>query len=121
MARGIGTRALAGGHSVKLIGKERAQTEELGEGAEAADAVSGDVVVLAVYYPDALAAVEEHAGGARGQGRRRHHQPGERRLQRPGRATALASARYLEEAGFLHINLQERLGTGFGSALKVIS
>ena len=65
MARGIGTRALAGGHSVKLIGKDRSKAEELvaelGDGAEAADAVGGGVVVLAVYYPDARAAVEDHA------------------------------------------------------------
>lgn len=35
-------------------------------------------------------------------------------------AGPLAHARYLEEAGFLHISLQNTLGTGFASALKVI-
>jgi 8-hydroxy-5-deazaflavin:NADPH oxidoreductase len=36
-------------------------------------------------------------------------------------AGPLASARYLEHAGYLHITLQDRLGTGFGSALKVVT
>ncbi|MER6037334.1 NAD(P)-binding domain-containing protein [Streptomyces sp. NPDC001835] len=63
MARGIGTRALAGGHSVRLYDRNRAKAEDLatalsqaGSGREvtAADAgaVTGsDVVVLALPYP----------------------------------------------------------------------
>jgi NADPH-dependent F420 reductase len=73
MARGIGTRALAGGHDVTVVGKDPERAEEavaaLGEagggaGLEAAvegDPLEGDIVVLAVYYPDARAAVERHA------------------------------------------------------------
>jgi NADPH-dependent F420 reductase len=57
MARGIGTRALAAGHTVTLIGRDdgKAQSlaQELGGGATASaagDLLSGDVVVLAVPY-----------------------------------------------------------------------
>ncbi|HKF81069.1 MAG TPA: NAD(P)-binding domain-containing protein [Thermoleophilaceae bacterium] len=61
MARGIGTRAVAGGNRVNLIGEQAEElAAELGNGAQAADSVSGDVVVLAVYYPDALEAVRQH-------------------------------------------------------------
>jgi hypothetical protein len=73
MARGIGTRAIAGGHDVTVVGKDEASAQEVvadlgsaaGEGgvsaAAADDAIAGDLVVLAVYYPDARAAVEQHA------------------------------------------------------------
>jgi 8-hydroxy-5-deazaflavin:NADPH oxidoreductase len=73
MARGVGTRALAGGHDVTVVGKDEAMAEEaaaaLREGggggsvstALDSDPVGGDVVVLAVYYPDARAAVERHS------------------------------------------------------------
>jgi 8-hydroxy-5-deazaflavin:NADPH oxidoreductase len=72
MARGIGARALAGGHNVTVIGKDSERAEEAVdalreaggggsvEGAVGDDALEGDVVVLAVYYPDARAAVERH-------------------------------------------------------------
>ena len=70
MARAIGERALAGGHDVTVVGK----TSEHADGAVAAlregngngsvqaaiagDPLDGDLVVLAVYYDDARAAVE---------------------------------------------------------------
>lgn len=68
MARAIGARTLAGGHNLTLVAKD----EERGREAVAAldgdvktvlvgDPVDGDVVVLAVYYPDARAAVEQYA------------------------------------------------------------
>jgi 8-hydroxy-5-deazaflavin:NADPH oxidoreductase len=64
MAHGIGTRLVAGGHTVNVIGKEREQAEEvaaeLGDGARAADSVSGEVVVLAVYFGPALEALKQH-------------------------------------------------------------
>ena len=65
MARGIATRALEGGHGVTLLGTEQAKAEALaaelpGEAQAGAvgDPLSGDVVVLAVWYqavPDVLA------------------------------------------------------------------
>ncbi|ABG04752.1 reduced coenzyme F420:NADP oxidoreductase [Rubrobacter xylanophilus DSM 9941] len=57
MARGIGTRLLAGGHEVTLLGTEAGKAEglarELGGSARAGavgDPVEGEVVVLAVPY-----------------------------------------------------------------------
>ena len=73
MARGIGGRAIAGGHDVTVVGKDDASAQEAttalaeadgGGSARAAaqgDPLAGDVVVLAVYYPDARAAVEQNA------------------------------------------------------------
>lgn len=69
MARGIGSRVLAGGHNLAVVGKDSERAEavaaDLGGGgsvktAATGDPVEGDVVVLAVYYPDARAAVEQH-------------------------------------------------------------
>ena len=57
MGRGIATRALAGGHSVTLLGTETAKAQALaGElsgdvsAGQVGDPLSGDVVVLAVWY-----------------------------------------------------------------------
>jgi predicted dinucleotide-binding enzyme len=54
MARGIATRALAGGHAVTLIGHKPGAAEalagELDGDVRAGDAIQGDVVVLAVWY-----------------------------------------------------------------------
>ena len=65
MARGIATRALAGGHSVTLLGTESDKAQaladersgEVGAG-EVGDPLTGDVVVLAVWY----AAVDDVLG-----------------------------------------------------------
>jgi predicted dinucleotide-binding enzyme len=68
MARGIATRSLAGGHTVTLVGTEPANAPALAEELEgdvrtaaSADAVQGDIVVLAVPYP-ALESVVERYG-----------------------------------------------------------
>jgi 8-hydroxy-5-deazaflavin:NADPH oxidoreductase len=68
MARGVGSRVLAGGHGLTVVGKDeeraRAVADELDGDVRTAvpgDPVEGDVVVLAVYYPDARAAVEQAA------------------------------------------------------------
>jgi predicted dinucleotide-binding enzyme len=69
MARGVGRRVLEGGHGLTVVGKdqERAQgvADDLREAGAVAtavtgDAIAGDVVVLAVYYPDAREAVEQY-------------------------------------------------------------
>jgi hypothetical protein len=63
VARGIGARALAGGHSVTVLGSNAAALAEEVSGAVRAgareDALSGDIVVLAVPYdaPDDIAAI----------------------------------------------------------------
>ena len=73
LARGIGTRAIAGGHDVTVVGKDEASAQEAttelaragGDGSVSAaasgDPIDGDLVVLAVYYADARTAVEQHA------------------------------------------------------------
>jgi predicted dinucleotide-binding enzyme len=72
MARGIATRAAAGGHHVALVGtalgKAQALADELaGEGeVHAAETVAGDIVVLAVPFTEAPHAVRQHAGALGG-------------------------------------------------------
>lgn len=69
MARGIGRRLVAGGHTVTVLGKEASAAEavvgELGANGSAragrsGDEIADDVVVLAVYFPDAKAVVEQY-------------------------------------------------------------
>jgi 8-hydroxy-5-deazaflavin:NADPH oxidoreductase len=198
MARAIGSRLLAGGHHVTVLGKETADAEEVLEdlgtngsvkAGQFGDAIADDVVVLAVYYPDAQAAVgqygdalsgkvvvditnpvnenldglvtppdssaaQELGASARGakivkafnttfagtlrEGRvagepldvfvASDHEDAKATLSklvedgglRPVDAGPLARARELEAAGLLHMSIQNNLGTGFGSALKVI-
>jgi hypothetical protein len=69
MARGLGSRVLAGGHNLTVVGKDNesaaavaADLDEYGavKTAVSGDPVEGDVVVLAVYYPDARSAVEQY-------------------------------------------------------------
>jgi 8-hydroxy-5-deazaflavin:NADPH oxidoreductase len=75
MARGIGSRVLAGGHGLTVVGKDAERAAAVaadigGEGAVktavADDPVEGDVVVLAVYYPDARGAVERYGDALAG-------------------------------------------------------
>jgi 8-hydroxy-5-deazaflavin:NADPH oxidoreductase len=73
MARGIATRGLEGGHGVTLLGTEKAKADALaaelpGEvrAGEVGDPLTGDVVVLAVWYqavPDVLARYGEQLDG----------------------------------------------------------
>jgi NADPH-dependent F420 reductase len=77
MARGIGTRVLAGGHELSLLDRDEEEARELaaelsGSSAGAAtasgaalspEAISGEVVVLAVPYA-AVADVLRHVGAA---------------------------------------------------------
>ncbi len=67
MGRGIGTRLVAGGNEVQVIDRDPADAEALaavlGDAATAAapgDAVNGEVVVLALYYPGVKDAVEQY-------------------------------------------------------------
>ena len=68
MGRGIGTRAVAGGHGVEIVDRNaeqaRALAEELGGSATALgpdDPFGGDIVVFALYYPGIKDAVHEYA------------------------------------------------------------
>jgi 8-hydroxy-5-deazaflavin:NADPH oxidoreductase len=69
MARGLGRRLIAGGHDVTVLGKDTSDAEavvsDIGSAGNArtgrsGDPIADDVVVLAVYYPDAQAAVEQY-------------------------------------------------------------
>jgi 8-hydroxy-5-deazaflavin:NADPH oxidoreductase len=66
MGRGIGTRAVAGGHEVEVIDNDPAEAsalaDELGGSATAGDkgSVAGEIVVFAMYYPATLAAAAEY-------------------------------------------------------------
>ena len=194
MARGIATRALAGGHDVTLVGTDRSKAEalasDLGGSAKAGDSAGGDVVVLAVPYAaaaDALAAHRDSIGdavivditnpvdfstfeplkldagsaaqeiaaaapdgakvvkafnttfagtlvegavagqpldvflagdddGAKGTVKQLVEDGGLRAVD----AGPLARARELEALGYLHMTLQDGLGTGYGSTVKVL-
>jgi predicted dinucleotide-binding enzyme len=198
MARGIGSRLVAGGHDVTVLGKETADAEEVltdlgangsAKAGRSGDTIADDIVVLAVYYPDAQAALKQYGDALSGKvvvditnpvnenldglvtppdssaaqelGASAH---GARVVKafnttfagtlRDGRvadepldvfvasddedakatvskliedgglravdAGPLARARELEAAGLLHMSIQNNLGTGFGSALKVL-
>jgi predicted dinucleotide-binding enzyme len=198
MARGIGKRLVAGGHSVRVLGKDvdaaEAVVGNLGDGSTKAgrsgEAIADDVVVLAVYFPDAQAAVEQYGEGLSGKvvvditnpvnesfdglvtppdgsGAQElaARAPGARVVKafnttfagtlsegqvagqpldvliagddeeakatvaqlvrdgglRPIDAGPLKRARELEAAGLLHMTLQGPLGTGFGTALKLLA
>ena len=70
MARGIGKRLVAGGHDVTVLGKDATNAEaviaDLGANGSASagrsgDEIADDIIVLAVYFPDAKAVVEQYA------------------------------------------------------------
>jgi 8-hydroxy-5-deazaflavin:NADPH oxidoreductase len=198
MARGIGTRAVAGGHDVTLLGTELAHAEELAaelddsvKAGTVGDPIAGDVVVLAVWYPISREVAERYrdqldgkvvvditnpldvgafepivpeagsgaqevaeaapnakvvkafnttfagtlAGGGKVAGqpldvfiasddddaKRTVAQLVEDAGLRAVDAGPLRRARELEALGYLHMGVQEPLGTGFSSALKVVS
>jgi hypothetical protein len=197
MARGIATRALAGGHAVTLLGtaaeKARAVAGELSGDVRAGavgDPLQGDVVVLAIPYGalgDVLGTyaaqldakvliditnpvdfatftpLQVQAGSAAQEAAQRapgakvvkafnttfagtllegqvagqpldvliasDHDDAKRTVSqiaadgglRPLDAGPLARAHELEALGYLHMALQQSLGTGFGSTIKVLS
>ena len=204
MGRGIGTRALAGGHDVEILDRDPAEAhalaDALGQAAtggatataiEAGSSFGGDLVVLALYYGPEQEAVEQYrnelagkvvveisnpvdpetfdrlitppdssaaeeiakmlpearvvkafnttfattlvAGEVAGQpldvfiaGDDEDAKAKVRELVESGglRAIdtgALASARHAEHAGFLQMSVQETIGTGYASALKILS
>jgi 8-hydroxy-5-deazaflavin:NADPH oxidoreductase len=197
MARGIATRALAGGHTVTLLGTDTGKAEALGRelsgdvrAGQVGDPLAGDVVVLAVWYAavndvlsrygdqldgkvvvditnpidvDAFEPLELEAGsaaqeiaakapgakvvkafnttfaGTLGEGRVAD-QPLDVLMAsdaddaketvsriaadaglRPIDAGPLKRAHELEALGYLHMVLQQPLGTGFSSAVKVLA
>jgi NADPH-dependent F420 reductase len=68
MGRGIGTRAVAGGHQVEILDRDPGEAQqlakELGDSAAALDPgapFGGEVVIFAVYYPGIRDAVQQYA------------------------------------------------------------
>ena len=68
MGRGIGTRAIAGGHEVEILDRDpaeaRALADQLGGSASVLDpsgALGGEIVVFAVYYPGIKEAIQQYA------------------------------------------------------------
>jgi predicted dinucleotide-binding enzyme len=69
MGRAVATRALAGGHDVTLIGTETEKAQQLADelggsdsgSVKAGDSPTGELVVLAVWYPTSVDAVRQHA------------------------------------------------------------
>jgi predicted dinucleotide-binding enzyme len=197
MARGIATRAVAGGHTVNLLGTDASKSEALAaelsgdvRAGTVGDDLAGDVVVPAVWYQaldDVLArygdqlagkvivditnpvdpqsfqpltieagsAAQEIAGkapeakivkafnttfagtlveGSVGgepldvfiasdddDAKRTVSEFVESVGLRPVDAGPLARARQLEALGYLHMAVQDPLGTGFGSTVKILS
>jgi NADPH-dependent F420 reductase len=197
MARALGRRLVEGGHEVTVLGREEADAQavvdELGGSAKAGRSdggIDGDVVVLALYFNDAMAAAEAQRDALDGkivvditnpvnesydalvtppdgsaaqeiakavpgarvvkafnttfantlgpgevsgqkldvflasdddQAKEAVAQLAEDGGLRPVDAGGLARARELEAAGLLHMSVQGPLGTGFGSALKIVA
>jgi predicted dinucleotide-binding enzyme len=197
MGRGIGTRAIAGGHDVEILDRDpaeaRALADQLGDSASVVDpsgAFGGEIVVFAVCYPGIKEAVEQYtdrlggkvvvditnpvdtetwdrlatpAGSSSAEevaqlvpqghpGRKgvRYDLPADaacRRVEgqqldvlmaghddgarqkvsqlvadgglRPIDVGPLGRAQQLEQLGFLHISIQQPLGLGFESAIKL--
>ena len=198
MARAIGLRSLAGGHGVTLLGSSKGKADglaaELGTGVRTGtcgeDPVAGDIVILAVPYPAAIAIVQGYGDQLAGRVvvditnpvdfttfdiatpdgtsgaeeiakliEKAHvvkafnptfagtlisgqvagqpldvliasdHEEATATVRelvesyglRAVVAGPLRRARQLEQAGLLHMVVQQTLGTGYGSALKFIS
>ena len=197
MGRGIGTRLVAGGNEVQIIDRDPAEAQalaaDLGDAATASspgDEITGEVVVLAVYYGSVEDAVEQYREQLAGKvvvditnpvdlatfdglataagtsaaeeiagllpegtpvvkafnttfaGTLAAGEAGGQQLdvliagddeEAKGKVAALAEAgglrpidvgplrraQQLEQLGFLHMSVQEALGAGFGSAVKL--
>jgi hypothetical protein len=75
MARGLGQRLIAGGHDITVLGKEHDEAEAVvqdigrdgrAQAGRSGDPIADDVVVLAVYYPDAQAALAQYGDSLAG-------------------------------------------------------
>jgi 8-hydroxy-5-deazaflavin:NADPH oxidoreductase len=199
MGRGIGTRAVAGGHQVEIVDRDQEEAQklagELGEHATALQpggSFGGDIVVFAVYYPGIKDAVQQYRDQLAGRvvvdiTNPVDTQTWDRLATPPGTSSAeevqqlvpqgtpvvkafnttfsgtlvdgevaghqldvliagddeaakqkvsqlvsdgglrpidigsLGRAQQLEQLGFLHISLQQPLGLGFGSTIKLVT
>jgi predicted dinucleotide-binding enzyme len=72
MARGIATRAVAGGNDVQILSRDAARAatlaDEVGKASsgELGDPITGDIVVLALYYDVAKSVIEQYGNALDG-------------------------------------------------------
>jgi predicted dinucleotide-binding enzyme len=148
MARGIGSRVLAGGHQLTVVGKERPAADAVAADLDAGSvttAVTGDALEddeeLAALAPDArfvkafnttfagTLSVGEVAGQKRDvlvAGDDEAAKTTVAELARDGGLNPIDAgpqkrARELEALGLLHMVVQNTLGTGYGSAVKIVA
>ncbi len=140
MARGIGSRVVAGGNELEVVARDSAAggalAEELGGGVGSSP--SGEAVVLAVPYGAVADVVAAHGAAATLSSGEVAGEPLDVLLAgddadakekvasfveagglRSRDVGALKRARQLEQLGFLHISAQEPMGSGWGSAIKI--
>ena len=72
MARGIATRAVAGGNDVQILSRDSARAaalaDEVGKASsgELGDPITGDIVILALYYDVAKSVIEQYGNALDG-------------------------------------------------------
>ena len=72
MARGIATRAVAGGNDVQILSRDSARAaslaDEVGKASsgELGDPITGDIVILALYYDVAKSVIEQYGNTLEG-------------------------------------------------------
>ena len=72
MARGIATRAVAGGNDVQILSRDSARAaalaDEVGKATsgELGDPITGDIVILALYYDVAKSVIEQYGNALDG-------------------------------------------------------
>jgi 8-hydroxy-5-deazaflavin:NADPH oxidoreductase len=128
MGRGIGHRLVAGGHDVTVVDRDPEEAGRLAE--ELAAALPANARVVKAFNTTFSGTLVE--GEIAGQplevllaGDDEGAKETVAQLVRDGGLRAidtgpLERARQLEGLGFLHITLQQTLGTGFGSAVKIL-
>jgi predicted dinucleotide-binding enzyme len=123
MARGIATRLATTKIDLQILAPQAERADALARelsasgasvsGASVQEPMEGDVVILAVPYEAALEIADT----------RRDELTGKIVIDitNPVDAGPLRRARQLEQVGFLHMALQDKLGSGYGSAIKIIT
>jgi 8-hydroxy-5-deazaflavin:NADPH oxidoreductase len=68
MGRGVGTRVVAGGHELEILDRDPAEAQKLADelggsvaALDSASAITGEIVVLALYYPGIKDAAQQYA------------------------------------------------------------
>ena len=126
MGRGLATRALAGGHNVTLIGtdKEKAQAlaDELGQSGsgsvQTGESPTGDIVVLAVWYPVSVDVVRQYADQLDGKVLVDITNPIDTDAFEPLKPDAGSGAQELAAAAPTNVNVVKAFNTTFAGTLE---